>query len=65
MAEHDLVLLPVGRSHDNGKPLFRVSKGVDGKSGVTVYVGDDAVFALGDDGYRAVSLDDLVKRAKL
>ncbi|KAK4686900.1 tuftelin-interacting protein 11, partial [Tremellales sp. Uapishka_1] len=65
-AQHDLIFLPLGRSHETtGKPLFRVSKGVDGRGGVTVYVGEDAVFALGDEGtYRAVTLEDMVKRAK-
>lgn len=64
-AQRDLIFLPLGRSHaQTGKPLFRVSKGVDGKGGVTVYVGDSAVFAQGEDGaYKAVSLEDMVKRA--
>jgi len=64
--ENDLIFLPVGRSHDRtGKPLFKVSKGVDGKGGVTVYVGDNAIFAQVEDGsFRAVSLEDMVKRAK-
>ena len=59
---YDLVFLPLGRSHESGRPLFKLSRGVDGK-GLTCYFGDDAVFALGDEGYRAVSLEDLVKRA--
>jgi tuftelin-interacting protein 11 len=63
--QNDLLFLPIGKSHQQtGKPLFRVSKTVDGKGGVTVYVGQDAVFAQMDDGaFRAVSLDDMVKRA--
>ena len=64
-AQHDLIFLPVGRSHPTtGKPLFKVCKGVDGRKGVTVYVGEDAVFAMVEDGeFRAVSLDDMVRRA--
>ena len=61
-AQRDLVFLPLGRSHEvTGKPLFRVSKA--GKGGVVVYVGGEAVFAQTEDGWRAVSLDDMVKRA--
>lgn len=64
-AAKDLIFLPLGRSHaQTGKPLFRIAKGVDGKGGVTVYIGDNAVFLQGEDGgYRAVTLDDMVKRA--
>ncbi|WVQ81525.1 hypothetical protein IAT38_003649 [Cryptococcus sp. DSM 104549] len=64
--QNDLIFLPLGRSHaTTGKPLFKVSKGVDGRGGVTVYVGDNAVFALGEGGeWRAVSLEDMVKRAQ-
>jgi tuftelin-interacting protein 11 len=64
-AQNDLIFLPLGRSDTKtGKQLFKVSKGVDGRKGVTVYVGESAVFALGEDGtYRAISLEDMVKRA--
>ena len=64
-AQNDLVFFPVGRSHDQtGKPLFKVSKSADGRGGLTVYVGTDAVFAQTEDGtFKAVSLDDMVKRA--
>ena len=63
--QNDLVWVPLGRSHaSTGKPLFRVAKNVTGKGGITVYVGENAVFAQGEDGsYRALSLDDMVKRA--
>jgi tuftelin-interacting protein 11 len=66
-AQNDLVFFPVGRSHDQtGKPLFKVSKSADGRGGVTVYVGTDAVFAQTEDGtFKAVSLEDMVKRALL
>ena len=64
-SQQDLVFVPLGRSHtDTGKPLFRVAKGVDGRGGVTVYVGEEAVFALVEDGsYRAVTMHDMAKRA--
>ncbi|WWC97836.1 hypothetical protein V866_004723 [Kwoniella sp. B9012] len=64
-SQHDLIFLPIGKSHDKtGKPLFKISKNVDGRGGVTVYIGDNAVFAQGEDGdFRAVSLEDMVKRA--
>ncbi|WWC91342.1 uncharacterized protein L201_006285 [Kwoniella dendrophila CBS 6074] len=64
-SQHDLIFLPIGKSHDKtGKPLFKISKNVDGRGGVTVYIGDNAVFAQSEDGsYRAVSLEDMVKRA--
>ncbi|WWC64165.1 uncharacterized protein I303_106773 [Kwoniella dejecticola CBS 10117] len=64
-SQHDLIFLPIGRSHEmTGKPLFKVSKSVDGRGGITIYIGDNAVFAQGEDGsFRAISLEDMVKRA--
>ena len=64
-SQNDLIFLPLGRSHDRtGKPLFKVCKSVDGRGGITVYVAEDAVFAQTEDGsFKAVSLDDMVKRA--
>ncbi len=58
--QNDLILLPVGRSHtQTGKPLFKITRSIDGKGGLTVYIGDNAVFAQMEDGtYRAVSLDE-------
>lgn len=62
--QQDLVFLPTGRSDpQSGKPLFRVSKGIDGKKGVTVYIGQEAVFAQEEGGvFRAISLEEMVKR---
>ena len=62
--QHDLVFLPTGRSDpQSGKPLFRVSRAVDGKKGVTVYVGPAAVFAQEEGGvFRAITLEEMVKR---
>jgi tuftelin-interacting protein 11 len=64
-ADHNLIFVPTGASHlGTGKPLFRVSKSVDGRGGLTVYVGEDAVYAMMQDGtFRAVLLDDMVKMA--
>ncbi|ORX39009.1 GC-rich sequence DNA-binding factor-like protein-domain-containing protein [Kockovaella imperatae] len=63
--QNDLIFVPLGKSNaSTGKPLFRVAKNVTGKGGITIYVGENAVFAQGDDGtFRAVSLEDMVKRA--
>ena len=63
--QHDLIFLPLGRFHDRtGKSLFKVAKGVDGRGGLTVYMGENAVFAQTDDGsFKAISLGDMVKRA--
>ncbi|EIW66866.1 hypothetical protein TREMEDRAFT_69868 [Tremella mesenterica DSM 1558] len=64
-AQHDLIFLPLGKSHlQTGKPLFKVAKDATGRGGLTIYVGESAVFAQGEDGtYKAVSLEDMVKRA--
>lgn len=63
--QKDLIFLPLGQSHrETGKPLFKVSKSVDGRGGITVYIGESAVFAQMEDGsFRAISLEDMVKRA--
>ena len=63
-AQNDLLFLPLGRSHDvTGRPLFKVCKGVDGKGGITLYVGEEAVFAQAEDGlFRMISLDEMLKR---
>jgi tuftelin-interacting protein 11 len=63
IAAHDLILVPLGKSHPTtGKPLFRVGKTMD--KGVVVYIGQDAVFAQEEGSFRAVSLEDLVQRAR-
>ncbi|BEJ14771.1 hypothetical protein CspHIS471_0405380 [Cutaneotrichosporon sp. HIS471] len=65
IAENDLLMRPLGKSHAiTGKPLFRIGKTLDGKGGVVVYFGDDAVFAQAEGGaFRATSLEDVVERA--
>ncbi len=64
-ADHNLLFVPTGSSHPaTGKPLFKVSKSLDGRGGVTVYVGEDAVYAMVSEGvFRAVLLDDMVRMA--
>jgi len=63
-ADRNLLFIPTGRSHTTtGKQLFKVARGLDAR-GVTVYVGDDAVYAQVQDGtFRAVLLDDMIKMA--
>ncbi|BEI91734.1 uncharacterized protein CcaverHIS019_0405540 [Cutaneotrichosporon cavernicola] len=65
IAENDLLMRPLGKSHAiTGKPLFRIGKTVDGRGGVVVYFGDDAVFSQVEGGaFRATSLEDVVERA--
>jgi tuftelin-interacting protein 11 len=64
-ANHNLLFVPTGKSHSaTGKQLFKISRSFDGKGGITVYVGDDAVYAMMEDGsFRPVLLDDMVKMA--
>ncbi|KAJ3721075.1 GC-rich sequence DNA-binding factor-like protein-domain-containing protein [Lentinula raphanica] len=70
-ASHDLLFMPTGRAHEKSRmPLFRISPSMDGKGGVLVYILDDAVWAAPDgvggpaEDYRAISLDDVVLRAR-
>lgn len=68
-AVHNLLFMPAGKVHAKSRmPLFRVSKSIDGKGGVLVYLLDDAVWtpdgADGDeDSVRAITLEDMVLRA--
>ncbi|KAG6866595.1 hypothetical protein C0991_002083 [Blastosporella zonata] len=65
-ATHNLLFIPVGRAHELSRmPLYRVSPTADGKGGLLVYVQDDAVWAPAPEGegYRAISLEDMVLRA--
>lgn len=68
-AESDLLVLPLNRSHEQtGLPLFRVSKNVDGKGGVNVYLQEDVVWAEvrggGAGEFEPVGLQDMVSRVK-
>lgn len=65
ITDHDLLMLPLGRSHPTtGRPLLRIGKTIEGKGGIVVYFGEDAVFAEVEKGvFRALSLDDVVSRA--
>ncbi|CAK5267229.1 unnamed protein product [Mycena citricolor] len=66
-ASHNLLFMPTGKAHEISRvPLFRVSRTVDGKDGLLVYLLDDAVWAPSADGggaYRAIPLEDMVARA--
>lgn len=65
-AENNLVFLPTGKSHQSsGQVLFRVSKNVDGKSGITVYLHDDIVWVQESTGqYSPIGLQEMVERAQ-
>ncbi|KAG9022220.1 hypothetical protein FS837_006526 [Tulasnella sp. UAMH 9824] len=68
VAEHNLLFLPAGKTHERSRmPLYKVSPNVDGKGGLMVYLLDDAVWGPPADGdgaeYRAISLEDMVLRA--
>ncbi|KAG2011763.1 Sip1/TFIP11 interacting protein [Coprinopsis cinerea AmutBmut pab1-1] len=71
-ADHNLLFIPAGRAHERSRmPLYRVSATADGKHGLLVYISDDAVWApkpggvaMESEDFRAISLDDMVARAK-
>lgn len=65
-AENNLVFMPTGRSHEvTGSPLFRVSPGVDGKGGVTIYLRGDVVYVLDKSGTsQPVGVAEMVELAK-
>lgn len=63
-SNHNLMFFPAGKVDEKtGHALFRVSKSVDGKGGLLVYIADDAVWATDGDQYRAISLEEMVLRA--
>ena len=63
-SSHNLMFFPAGKVDEKtGHALFRVSKGVDGRGGLLVYIADDAVWATDGDQYRAISLEEMVLRA--
>lgn len=63
-SSHNLMFFPAGKVDEkSGHALFRVSKSVDGKGGLLVYIADDAVWATDGDQYRAISLEEMVLRA--
>lgn len=62
-AASNLVFLSTGKADEKGRALFRVSKGIDGKSGVTVYLEDDVVWLLEKGEFSPVGVDEMVKRA--
>lgn len=63
-SSHNLMFFPAGKVDEkSGHALFRVSKSVDGKGGLLVYISDDAVWATDGDQYRAIPLEEMVLRA--
>ncbi|KAF9006058.1 GC-rich sequence DNA-binding factor-like protein-domain-containing protein [Cyathus striatus] len=69
--EHNLLFIPTGRAHERSRmPLFRVSSTASGRSGLLVYLLDDAVWASRTAGpageaedFTAISLEEMVQRA--
>ncbi|GAA5967073.1 hypothetical protein JCM11641_000432 [Rhodosporidiobolus odoratus] len=60
----NLVFLPTGKVTGKGQQLFKVSKGIEGRGGVTVYLEDDVVWLLGKDGeFEPVGVEEMVRRA--
>lgn len=64
-AESNLLFVATGRTNERGYQLFRVSKGVDGKSGVTVYLDGDVVWLQGgkEGEWEPVSIGGMVEKA--
>lgn len=63
-AAANLVFFPTGKVAPQGQPLFRVSRTIEGKNGVSVYLEDDVVWLADKTGdYNPVSVEDMVKRA--
>lgn len=66
VAENNLLFMPTGKAHPvSGMALFRVSPGVDGRSGVTIYMHGDLIYAQDAVGtaWRPVSIKDMISRA--
>lgn len=60
----NLVFLPTGKVAPQGQTTFRVSRNIDGKGGVTVYLEDDVVWVLEKGGeYSPVGVEEMVSRA--
>lgn len=63
-ADNNLLFMATGRSHEgSGLPLFRVSSGIDGKSGVTVYLQGDVIYAMEGTSSKPISVQTMVERA--
>ncbi|BGP14518.1 hypothetical protein JCM10213v2_002467 [Rhodosporidiobolus nylandii] len=64
-AAANLVFLPTGKSTGKGQQLFRVSRGIEGRGGATVYLEDDVVWiAVGKEEYEPVGVEEMVRRAQ-
>ncbi|GAA5976090.1 hypothetical protein JCM10908_005383 [Rhodotorula pacifica] len=63
-AAANLVFLPTGKVAPQGQPLFRVSRTIEGKGGVNVYLEDDVVWLADKTGdFNPVSVEEMVKKA--
>ncbi|GAA6037203.1 hypothetical protein JCM8097_008617 [Rhodosporidiobolus ruineniae] len=66
-ASSNLVFLPTGKTTSKGQQLFRVSRGIEGRGGVTVYLEDDVVWlavgAGGKEEFEPVGVEEMVRRA--
>ncbi|KAI5479686.1 tuftelin-interacting protein 11 [Pseudohyphozyma bogoriensis] len=63
-AAANLVFLNTGKTDEKGHALFRISKGIDGKSGVTIYLDDDVVWLSEGGGWKPVGVEDMIQRAQ-
>ena len=63
-AENDLVFLPVGRSEPRtGLPVYRVSRTVDGKDGIAVYL-QDVPWAQTGVEWEPIGIEEMIRRAR-
>ncbi|GAA5873977.1 hypothetical protein JCM1840_006108 [Sporobolomyces johnsonii] len=65
-AAANLVFVPTGQVTPQGQALFRVSQGIEGRGGVTVYLEDDVVWIrerTGGGAFEPVSVEAMVSRA--
>ncbi|WFD32355.1 hypothetical protein MSPP1_003400 [Malassezia sp. CBS 17886] len=63
--EQDLFVLSQSRLEPTtGLPLFRLAPHIDGKAGVLFYMDDDVLFALRENTFEPVALDELIARAR-
>lgn len=66
-SEADLLVLPLNRTEmKNGRPLYRLSRTIDGKKGTTFYLEEDVVWAERRDdsagvSYEPQSISDMIK----
>lgn len=62
VSQSNLIFLSTGKAHEN-HTLFKISKTVDGKSGITIYLHDDVVWMLEKGDWKPIGLEELVVKA--